>query len=74
MSLLSKIPHEHKFKQGDSITADLKEGKFTQFIILKCWCGAKQGFPSYNLQIAFDEGTEETINLLKKMGFKEVEN
>lgn len=67
-----KIPfhNKHSFKMGDSKRFELEDGKHTMFVLMKCWCGERQAFPSDNLQIALKEGTAKTLFLLKMLGYK----
>ena len=49
--------------------APLKDGHFTQFQLMKCGrCHKIFGFPDDNLKIAIENGTEETLEELKKAG------
>lgn len=72
MNFLRKIiPHKHSLNIIPLPKLFLKDGHHTQVFALKCWCGHKEsGFPSYNLQLAYDEGTEETIKILDSHGLR----
>lgn len=48
----------------------LKSGGHTAFMMGKCTnCDGFAGFPHYNLELAINEGSEEGIGHLKKIGF-----
>ena len=65
------IPHKHKLQTISLPKLFLKDGHHTQVIALKCWCGQKEtGFPSYNLELAYKQGTDETIRILDSYGLK----
>lgn len=61
--------HKHEFSIGDYQNFMLKDGHHTAFNILECKCGKKQAFPNSNLEIALNEGTNETMQGLKSLGF-----
>jgi len=49
--------------------APLRDGHWTQFMLLKCTrCGKIYGFPDDNLKSAIENGTEECLEELKRAG------
>ena len=49
----------------------LQNGYHTSFSVGECiHCGGLRGFPHYNLQLAVNEGTEESKSILKQLGYK----
>lgn len=64
---------------GDIITSNNKEceyfplqgGYHTAFIVGECnKCGGLTGFPSHNLELAINRGTEDGKEIMKKLGYK----
>lgn len=50
-------------------SAHLIGGGHTIFILLTCTkCGDKEGFPSDNVKIAIERGTEDTKEKLRELG------
>ncbi len=74
MNFLRKlIPHKHDLQIIRLPKLFLKDGHHTRVIALKCWCGHKdEVFPSYNLQLAYKEGTDKTIQVLDNYGLRKI--
>lgn len=56
------------FGLGD-VTLSLTEKKQISFQLVECVkCGERRGIPRNNVNIAFERGTGETLNMLNKLG------
>lgn len=64
---------DHVYDISNEITAPLIGGGHTVFILLTCTkCDNKEGFPSDNVKIALENGTEDTKEKLKKLGITNI--
>jgi len=60
---------DHFYGTIGEINVPLTGGRHTCFVLLRCEkCLDKSGFPSDNLRIAIEKGTEETKKQLKELG------
>lgn len=60
--------HSYDITGAQEINAPLKGGGHTSFMLLECKCGNKMCFPTENYKLAMDQGTDETLELLKSLG------
>ncbi len=61
---------DHSYDIMQQITVGLIGGSHTRFAVLKCSkCGDMSGFPSDNLDLALKNGTEDTKEKLRRLGF-----
>lgn len=67
----NNVECDHIYDTIQQITLGLIGGKHTQFVVLKCnKCGDMSGFPNDNLILAIKNGTEDTKEKLRQLGFK----
>jgi hypothetical protein len=61
---------DHSYNTMQQITVGLIGERHTQFIALTCdKCGNKAGFPRDNLYLALKQGTDDTKEKLRQLGF-----
>lgn len=65
-----KLVHSHRYdiSGAEEITVGLAGGLHTSFLLLKCGCGSMMAFPKDNLELARQEGTDETKIFLAGLG------
>lgn len=65
---------DHSYKPCAEIRAPLTGGRYTSFMLLQCdKCPEKTGFPTDNLTLAIEEGTEETRKQLIELGLIDID-
>ena len=67
-----KLVHKHNYDitGAKEIKVDLIGEEHTVFMVLECKCGAKMAFPPENYILAVNYGTDETLQLLERLGIE----
>jgi len=60
--------HSYDITGAKEVKAPLKGVGHTSFMLLECKCGNKMCFPTENYKLAMEQGTDETLELLKRLG------